>query len=86
MKKKKNLSKILIMTTLLIPEISRAAEYIVCDNDKKFPFIFAQLTSTFITLIKILVPILLVISGMVSFLKVRNGKKNHQMTKKIPTK
>ena len=70
MEKKKSLSKISILLILLTPTIINAKEYIVCGTDKKFPTVIGTLISTVYTIIRILVPILLVISGILSFLKV----------------
>ncbi len=69
MKRKKTLN-VMILLTLLTPTIINAKEYIVCGTDKKFPTVIATLISTAYVIIKILVPILLVISGILSFLKV----------------
>lgn len=53
-----------------IPQIVCAAEYIVCGNDHYIPLAFANIFSLFVTIIRIVVPILLVITGMISFFKV----------------
>lgn len=72
--KKKNktiLFLILALVVILIPDNAQAVtKYMVCGTDKKFPYAIAELISTFMVIIKIAVPILLVISGMISFLKV----------------
>lgn len=67
----KNKIKLLLTTAFLImPEIIGATKYITCGDNKRFPLLFAQVTSNFITIIKVLVPIFLVIGGMISFFKV----------------
>jgi len=86
MKKSKNIKKVLLITSLFIPHIVRATDYIVCDNDKKFPYIFAQITSTAMTIVKILIPILLVITGMISFFKVTISSNVEDEMKKAKTK
>ena len=79
--------KILFLSVILIiPEIAHATDYVVCGIDKKFPLVFAELTSTFMTLIKIAVPILLVISGMITFLKVTFSSNVEEDLKKAKTK
>ena len=79
--------KILFLNLILIvPEIAHATDYVVCGIDKKFPLVFAELTSTFMTLIKIAVPILLVISGMITFLKVTFSSNVEEDLKKAKTK
>ena len=76
MKKKKTLNYLLFITLLITPIIVNAAneetvkEYIICGNDKRFPTVVGTLISTLYVIIKILVPLLLVIAGIISFLKV----------------
>lgn len=82
----KKIKKVLLMITLLMPQIVNAADYIVCDNDKKFPYVFAQITSTTMTIIKIVIPILLVITGMISFFKVTISSNVEDEMKKAKTK
>ena len=82
----KKIKKVLLMITLLMPQIVNAADYIVCDNDKKFPYVFAQITSTAMTIIKIVIPILLVITGMISFFKVTISSNVEDEMKKAKTK
>jgi dienelactone hydrolase len=75
MKKKKILKYISVLAILISPIIVYAAdeyttdEYIVCGNNRKFPTIIGQLVSTIYVIIRIIVPILLVITGIISFMK-----------------
>ncbi len=84
--RRKNAKIITILLASIMPEIVFATDYIICDTDKKFPLVFAQMTSTFMTIIKIFVPILLVISGMISFLKVTFSGKVEDELKKAKSK
>ena len=87
--KRKNNKKIyvlIMLTTLIIPEFVSAAQYVVCGNDKHFPYVIADLISTFITIIKIAVPILLVASGMISFFKVTFSSNVEEELKKAKSK
>ena len=86
MKKNKTIAMIMIMAILILPEIASATEYLICDGNKRFPVIVAQMTSTFITIIRIAVPILLVISGMISFLKVTYASNVDDQMKKAKSK
>jgi len=70
MKTRKKISLILSTALLIMPEIIGATEYISCGKGHRFPLLFAKVTSNFIIIIKVLVPILLVIGGMISFFKV----------------
>ena len=86
MKKNKNIKLLVAIITLTMPQIVFATKYIVCDNDKKIPYVFANMVSTFITIIKIAVPILLVISGMISFFKVASASNVDDEMKKAKSK
>ena len=86
MRNKKNIKLLVAIITLAMPQIVFATKYIVCDNDKKIPYIFANMVSTFITIIKIAVPILLVISGMISFFKVASSSNVDDEMKKAKSK
>ena len=70
MKKKSILKKLIVLLTLLTPTIISAKEYIVCGANKKFPTIIGTMVSTIYVIIKTIVPLLLVFSGLISFLKV----------------
>lgn len=84
---KKYILIILIMLMILVtPDIANAANYVVCGNDKHFPYVIADLISKFITIIKIAVPILLVASGMISFLKVTFSSNVEEELKKAKSK
>lgn len=86
MKKKNNIKLLVALIALTMPKIVSAAQYVVCDNDKKIPYVFASMVSTFITIIKIAVPILLVISGMISFFKVAASSNVDDEMKKAKSK
>ena len=86
MKKNKSIKLLVAIITLAMPQIVFATKYIVCDNDKKIPYVFASMVSTFITIIKIAVPILLVISGMISFFKVASASNVDDEMKKAKSK
>lgn len=86
MKKKKNILFLLPLISLSIPEIAFATKYIVCGDNKSFPLLLAQLLSTLMNIIKIAVPILLVINGMISFLKVTYSNNVEDEMKKAQTK
>lgn len=87
MKKKlmKKISTLLVLSIILTPQIASAAEYIVCGS-KKFPSAIVNVVATFITIIKIVVPILLVVGGMISFLKVTFSSNVEEELKKAKTK
>ena len=72
MKTRKKLFLTLTTTLLTMPEIIGATEYVKCGGDNRFPLLFTNMTATFVNIIKILVPIFLVISGMVAEKKVRS--------------
>lgn len=86
MKKKKIIYLTLILSVLIIPEIVNAKEYIICGEDGQFPYVFVDLISKFFKLIKIVIPILLVISGMISFLKVTYSNNTEDELKKAKSK
>ena len=86
MKKNKKTIKIILLLTLLLPEIAHATEYVVCGADKKIPLVLASLISTVMTIIKIIIPILIVISGMISFLKVTYSSNVEDEMKKAQSK
>ena len=86
MEKINKLKKIILTIPLFMPQLVSAGEYIVCDNDKKFPYIFPQITSTAMSIIKIVVPIILVITGMISFFKVTTSSNVEDEMKKAKTK
>ena len=79
----KNKFKLLCLLSLLsIPNVAFATKYIVCGNDRHIPYAFADIFSIIIVIIRIIVPILIVIMGMVSYLKiVMSGKAEEDMKK-----
>lgn len=62
--------RVLLFVFFMSPSIVYAADYVVCGNDKKFPFVLASLIALLMVLVKIIVPLFLVITGIVSFVKV----------------
>ena len=86
MKKKNSIKLLIAIIALSMPKIVYGAQYVVCDNDKRIPYVFASMVSTFITIIKIAVPILLVISGMISFFKVAASSNVDDEMKKAKSK
>lgn len=78
----KFLKKIFIFVLLMSPSIVYAADYVVCGNNKKFPFAFATVIAIFLVIVRIVVPLLLVITGMISFIKVTiSSKAEEEMDK-----
>lgn len=86
MKKRKNVLFMLPLITLTIPEIASATKYVICGNNKAFPLVIADLISILMNIIKIAVPILLVISGMIAFFKVTISSNVEDELKKAKTK
>lgn len=85
--KTRNKIKLLLMTAfLMMPEFICATEYIQCGGGNKFPKLFAAMTTTFMNIIKILVPIFLVIGGMVAFFKVTISSNVEEELKKAKDK
>lgn len=76
----------LTLVTFLIPNVVLATDYVVCNNNRRFPLVFASMFSTLITIIKIGVPLFLVISGMISFLKVTFSNNVDEDLKKAQSK
>ena len=66
---RKRVNKVLFFLLLMMPFCVNASDYLLCGNDKKVPFVFGQVLSIVFVIIRILVPVLLVITGMISFLK-----------------
>lgn len=87
---KKNYKKILgiifILSLTLVPEIASAAKYVVCSDNRKIPYAIANLVSIFMTIIKIAVPILIVIMGMIAFLRVTYSSNVEEDLKKAKNK
>ena len=79
---KKKFYKFLFFLLLFMPVCVNAADYLLCGNDKKVPLVFGQLLSIFFVIVKILVPILLVIMSMISFIKaVASGKVDDELAR-----
>ena len=86
MKTRKKLTFLLTTALLIMPEIIGATKYITCGDNKRFPLLFAQVTSNFITIIKVLVPIFLVIGGMIAFFRVTIASNVEEELKKAKDK
>lgn len=86
MKTKKIITLSILFSVLIFPEIINATECIVCGNNKEFPVVIATIVSTFITIVKIFVPILLIISGMIAFMKATFSSNVEEDLKKAKTK
>ena len=86
MNKEKIKKHIIMLILLLTPNIAYATEYIKCGDDRYFPYALVNLVSIFFTIIKIAVPILLVISGMITFLKVTFSSNVDEDMKKAKSK
>ena len=74
-----------MMFILFLPGVVFAegtTTYVVCGNNKKIPLVFADLFSTIITFVKIFIPIILIISGMIIFFKAAaSGKVDDELKK-----
>lgn len=66
---RRRVNKVLFFLLLMMPICVNASDYLLCGNDKKIPLVMGTVISILFTLIRILVPVLLVITGMISFLK-----------------
>lgn len=86
MKKNKNIKLLVSIIALSMPQIVFATKYIVCDDDKKIPYVLVSMIATVISIIKIAVPILLVISGMIAFFKVASSTNVDDEMKKAKSK
>ena len=69
-----------------IPNIVFASEYLVCGEGKKIPLALANILSIVVTIVKIFIPILLVIGGMISFFKATVSSKVDDELKKAKDK
>lgn len=80
--RKKIFNILLFFLLLMVPVCVNAADFLLCGNEKKFPLVFAQVTSVLFVIIKIIVPILLVIMSMISFFKaIISGKVDDELNK-----
>ena len=78
----KFLKKLFLFVLLMSPSIVNAADYVVCGNNKKFPFAFATVIAIFLVIVRIVVPLFLVITGMISFVKaIISSKAEEEMDK-----
>ena len=66
---RRRVNKVLFFLLLMMPICVNASDYLLCGNDKKIPLVMGTVISILFILIRILVPVLLVITGMISFLK-----------------
>lgn len=90
-KQKKIIFLIVLATIIFIPNIAQATQYttkyVVCGADNnKFPYAIADIMSKLMLLIKIVVPILFVISGIISFFKVISSSSADEDMKKAQKK
>lgn len=74
---RRNVKRFIVFMVLFMPSIVFADEYLVCgyNGDRVYPLIFGTIFSTLYNLIRILVPVIFVITGIVSFLKVTVSSK-----------
>jgi hypothetical protein len=86
MKKIKKVFPLIIAFIAINPEIIFAIKYVSCGNDRRLPLALANIVSTFITIIKVAVPILLVIGGMISFFKATMSSNVEEDLKKSKNK
>lgn len=86
MKRKNTLTKLTILSILLTPTIINAKDYIICGTDKKMPTVVATLFTTFYSLVKIVIPLILVITGIIGFLKVIINSNVDESIKKAKSK
>lgn len=66
----KLIKRTLLFIFLMFPKIVYAADYVVCGNNKRFPFALASLVALILLLIRIIIPVILVITSIISFVKV----------------
>lgn len=66
---------------LLTPSMVSATEYMVCGNDKKIAAAYGTIFSTLFSFVRIIVPILFVITGIIAFLKATAGKSEDSIDK-----
>lgn len=66
---RKSLKKIIVFIFLIMPEVVFASDYVVCGSNKRFPLVVADIISPLYIIIRVLVPAILVISGIVTFVK-----------------
>jgi WD40 repeat protein len=86
MKKIKKVFPLIITLLAINPEIAFAIKYVSCGNDRRLPLALANIVSTFMTIIKVAVPILLVIGGMISFFKATMSSNVEEDLKKSKNK
>ena len=80
--------KYIVLTLILIlyPQMVGATKYIKCGNDKTIPYAVANIFSTLLLIIKIVIPIIMVIVGMISFFKVVSSNNTEDDIKKAQKK
>lgn len=69
-----------------VPNVVFASEYLICGEGKKIPLALATILSIVVTIVKIFIPILLVIGGMISFFKATVSSKVDDELKKAKDK
>lgn len=78
--------KILMLLALLTPTIVNASDFIACGNDKKIPVVITTIISTLFVIIRIIIPLIFVITGMISFFKATIANKVEEDLKKAKDK
>lgn len=66
---RKKFLKSCLFFLLILPISVNAADYLVCGGGKKFPLVLGSGVSIVYVIIRIVVPVLLVVTGMISFFK-----------------
>ena len=77
--------KYFLILLLLCPTYVFASSYMVC-GDNKIPFLFVNIISIAFVIVKIVIPILLVITGMISYFQVTISSKPEDEIKKSNSK
>lgn len=72
---RRKIFKAFLLFLLMMPIYVNAADYLVCGNGRKLPLVLGTGVSTVYVIIRIIVPVLFVITGMVSFFKVTLSSK-----------
>ena len=72
---RKKFLKFSLFFLLMMPMCVSASDYLICGNGKKMPLVLGTGVSIIYVIIRIIVPILFVITGMISFFKVSLSSK-----------
>ncbi len=79
---RKRVFKIFFFLLLMMPLCVNAADFLLCGNGRKIPFVLAWGISVVYIIIRIVVPILFVITGMISFFKATLSSKTEDELQK----